>query len=276
MIDIHNHLIYGVDDGSPDLDTALEMAHEAARDGITHMVCTPHASEVYPYQMAACEERLAELRHLLHGEMELSLGAEMHLTADYIDEACRNFPRYSLNNKGYLLIEFPTMSIPQQMNDALYRLRASGYTLVIAHPERYPAITQKPQMLFDWVRAGCLLQVTASALYGRFGKLAEVFSNELLDRQWIHMLATDAHHPQHRPPHLAKAYRYVANRCGEQEARRLCVDNPACAASGRRLPDQPEPIGLVENKPFRFNTQKQVPARQAAAQPSFWSRLFGR
>jgi protein-tyrosine phosphatase len=237
------------------------------------------------------QERLEELRSLLSGELELSLGCDFHMNAQNIFDALDNPLRYSINGKGYLLIEFPDSVIPAQLTDAMFRLRSVGYMLVITHPERNSVLQQRPELLAEWMQQGCLTQVTASSLYGRFGRQAEAFANEMLTRNWIHFLATDAHHIKWRPPHLRKGFEYVANCAGTETAERLCITNPLAAVEGALWPRQAEPLGLWETEPIKFD-RKQVTSKvkssgsgtsstrdgKVAAKDEakgFWKRLIG-
>jgi protein-tyrosine phosphatase len=281
LIDIHHHLIYGVDDGAPDLETSVKMAEVAIAEGVTQIACTPHSSDSYPYQAEVNAERMAEIQALVGDRIKLLLACDFHLNADNIQDALRNKGKYSIDGKGYLLVEFPEMAIPPQLGEALHRLQAAGYTNIITHPERNPVIVRHPQMLADWIRMGCVVQVTASSLYGRFGNSAEAFANELLDRNWVHFLATDAHNLDWRPPHLKKGYEYVANRAGEETARRICFENPRAAMTGTKMPPQPEAEGVWDSAPIKFQDSVKPAPRRGSVEPEkagkgWLSKVFGK
>lgn len=266
MIDIHHHLLFATDDGSPDIETSIAMAEMAANDGITHIVCTPHANDKYLFDPERNDEKLAQLqerlKERLDGRLTLGLGCDFHLSYDNIEDAIKNPNRYTLNRKNYLLVEFSDYGIAANMTEIFYELGVAGMIPIITHPERSHAIRRQPEKLAEWLRSGCLIQVTGSSLTGRFGKTAEAFSQMLLKRNWVHFIATDAHNTQSRPPVMAGAHAWLVKHHGQETADRLCIHNPLAAFQGERLPRQPEPENIYED-------MKPKPA-------GFLARLFGR
>jgi protein-tyrosine phosphatase len=263
MIDIHHHLLFGLDDGSKDIETSVAMAEMAASDGITHIVCTPHANSWYLFDPAANQQKLEQLRARLDDKITLGLGCDFHLSFENIDDAMNNPTKYTINQKKYLLVEFAELAIPRQMNEVFYQFLVAGIQPIITHPERNLTIQKTPQRLDDWVHGGCLVQVTAGSLTGRFGRTASSFSHKLLDEDKVHFLATDAHNLQSRPPRMKEAFDLVAKHYGTETAERLCITNPRAVFFGDDLP------------PRQASVDEQA-AHPATGKQSLWSRLLKR
>jgi protein-tyrosine phosphatase len=270
MIDIHHHLLPGLDDGARNLDMSLAMVEMAIADGITHIACTPHASHSYFFDPQHNATLFAELQDAVSkrfGEqITLGLGCDFHLMFDNIEDAQRHPTRYTINGHNYLLVEFPDSSISPNTPQTFYQLSLSGMTPIITHPERNPILARHPERMLDWLQAGALIQVTASSLTGRFGQVAEQTAIWLLDHQWVHFIATDAHNTQSRPPLLRAAFDLLAERYDSATAERLCIANPHAAFYGEPLKAQPGPSTPHSIKPHR----------RAGTRSSFFGRLFKR
>ncbi|MGC1783195.1 MAG: CpsB/CapC family capsule biosynthesis tyrosine phosphatase [Acidobacteriaceae bacterium] len=248
MIDIHHHLLYGLDDGAADLETSLEMAEMAIGDGITHVVCTPHANSEYSFSPEENAARLNCLRERVGDRLTLGLGCDFHLSYDNIEDALSHPGKYSINGKKYLLVEFPDFGIPQNISDSFYEMSIAGMVPIITHPERNLTLMQRPEKIADWLRIGCLVQVTAGSVMGRFGKGPQRIAQQLLDQRWVHVIASDAHNVTSRPPVMSEACEFIRHHYGEEESRRLCVDNPRAIFLGEALAEQPAPEKIDEEE----------------------------
>ena len=246
MIDIHHHLLFGLDDGPSDIDTSVAMVEMAAENGITHIVSTPHANARWNFDPEVNRQKLSEIEARVNGKVTLGLGCDFHLSYDNIEDALKNRSKYTINGKQYLLVEFADLMIPTSINDAFYEMIVAGMVPVITHPERNLTIQKHPERMKQWLREGCLVQVTASSLTGRFGRTAQSLAMQFLERDWVHFLATDAHNTESRPPILREAYEVVAKRFGTETAERLCVKNPKAAFFGEEWPEQPEAQDIDE------------------------------
>ena len=247
MVDLHHHLLPGLDDGSPDLATSLKMARIAADDGITHVVCTPHASSRYRFDPPRVQALVAELRQAVANSgirLILGAGCDFHLSYDNVRDAVENPRRYTINGGDYLLIELPDYALPPTLEETFYTLRLAGMTPILTHPERNPSLQQDTSRLADWVRDGMLTQVTAASVVGLMGRKAQKLTERLLADRWVHFVATDAHNIATRPPHMRAARDHIAARYGDTLAQKLCTENPQAVFDNRPLPPQDPPLNI--------------------------------
>ena len=239
MIDIHSHVLWGLDDGAPTLEDSIAMARMAAAHGTTDLVATPHANPVYKFDPERVRERLAELNHALEGavgdRLRLHSGCDFHLSYDNIEDAIRNPRKYTINGASYLLVEFSDLLVFSNTRQILDHLMQAGMTPVITHPERNGLLRQRADAIAEWVDAGTRVQVTAQSLLGEFGRQARDFCKVLLDRRLVHFVASDAHDWQRRPPLLDRACQWVSDEYGDALAEALFVTNPRAVLTGDPL-----------------------------------------
>jgi protein-tyrosine phosphatase len=240
MVDIHCHILSGLDDGAESLDMSLAMAEMAVADGITHVVATPHSSPNHEFIPELVRMRRDEIQSRFEGRLTLATGCDFHLSFENLQDIRLDPSRFTLNQKNYLLVEFADFSVPASMDHALHELQLAGLTPIVTHPERNPLIRTKPERLFRWLRQGCYAQVTAQSLLGKFGKAAKAAAEEWIDAGAVHFLASDAHNITSRPLRLSEAFEYLEKTRGEEIARAMLVENPLAAFEGRPLPFVPE------------------------------------
>lgn len=232
MIDIHNHLLPDIDDGPRDLRGSIAMAEAAIRSGITHVVCTPHASYRYKFEPRLNAERLASVQQAVGDKLVLHLGCDFHLSVDNVEALFIDPSKYTINGTQYILIELPDVFVFPQISDVLFEMKVKGLIPIITHPERNAFLSAHLERALPWLRTGCLMQVTAGAVIGTFGKGPEATAEKLLENGMVHIIASDAHNPESRPFLLREAHGKIAKVHGSAIADRLCIHNPRAVIDG--------------------------------------------
>jgi protein-tyrosine phosphatase len=249
MIDIHCHLLPGVDDGPADLNESIAMARMAAADGITTMIATPHqrAGEWLNDDPSRLRALLDEVRDGLGEKPALSLGAEIRVDSDLLTdiEKQSDGPLLSLAGSRYLLLEFDPLGFCPEPRDIVHELALMRWRPVIAHAERVPWLAEKPELLVELVELGAFIQITAGSVVGELGRGPLQCCSFLLDNDMAHFVASDAHDSQRRPPVLSSASRWIGRKWGEDVAHRLTVTNPQAVLDDRSLAAAPDRLKVV-------------------------------
>ncbi len=245
MIDIHSHILPGLDDGAGDLQEALEMARLAVADGIRVMVASPHLCKQNSIGLAAINEKsvileqVERFRDRLAAEsiaLEILPGCDVPLRADTLRLLAEDRVLTVNDGKRYLLLELPHFSMPPALEDICFRLQSQGLTPIITHPERQPLIQERPDRLGRLVGLGCLAQLTANSLTGGFGRRIARISRQLVQEGYIHLLASDAHNTRGRPPVLSLALAALNKLIGPERARAMVTQIPARIIKGEPVP----------------------------------------
>ncbi len=229
MIDIHSHILWGIDDGPDTLDDSLTMLNIAAEAGTTDIVATPHASSSYRFDPEIVRSRIDELREYHNGPPRVHFGCDFHLSVSNVEDALLNPTKYTINAGRFLLVELPEMFSQESIGRALELLLREEMIPVITHPERNPVLQRSPEVMDEWMNRGCLIQLTAQSFLGRFGQTAKRSALSCLRTGRAHFVASDAHDVRDRLPRLDIVSDLLRKEVVGPQAQRLLIDHPRAA-----------------------------------------------
>lgn len=261
FVDLHCHMLPGIDDGSRNLEQSLAMARLAVDDGIRVAVMTPHhLNGVYSNRSADVLSALSALRESLIANgigLKILPGSELHLVPELPDELASGHALTLANQNKAVLVELPIHTVPMGSELILEQIICQGYTPIIAHPERNSQLRRDPEILAEWISMGCLGQVTAQSCTGQFGPQVQESSRHMVSRGLIHVMASDAHRDRRRIPQLSKGRAQLVEWANERTAELLTQVFPKALIDGQ----EPDLQQLTDTLPEQRR--------------SWWQRLVG-
>lgn len=232
LIDIHNHLIPDFDDGPKSFEESLRMLRQAQEQGITDVFATSHFNEYIPGDLE--EEYLSKLQKLREEALAQNIRVNIYSGAEifyhhFLESTVKEHKVTTLGGWGqYVLLEFPMFQITEGGEEVLFKLSMDEYIPIVAHPERYNAVMSDPQKALQFIQFGGLLQVNAGSLLGHFGKTSQKVAMELLEKQVVHFIASDAHSDEGRTFLLREVYELLKNKLPESYLQKLLYQNARC------------------------------------------------
>jgi protein-tyrosine phosphatase len=224
MIDIHSHIIHGVDDGPSNITQALKMVKEAERLGISLIVASPHYQETV-FDLESVEENYQELLYKAQDyEVAITLGYEVFANPNS-NAFLKDRKKLSINRTGAILFEFPFNAQPQKCIEMVWKFRIQKITPIIAHIERNRAFINKFEYLVAFIKAGCYIQIDAASIAGVYGSRIKEFSKKLVQMRFADVVASNAHCSADYVEWYSEAYKNVSNWAGKEEASLLFHDN---------------------------------------------------
>ena len=217
MIDFHNHILPGADDGSESIDMSLDMLRKAAKQGITEVINTVH------FQHPKMDDKNVEYKYLLNEVNKLqealdkeNINIKIHLSSEvfFLQNLSKmvDNPLLTIGNGKYMLVEFSVNIVPFGYEEEFYELQLKGVTPIIAHPERYRFVQKKVDILKKWIDTGYIIQVDAGSIRGDFGEKIKNITMEMVDKGYVHLIGSDAHNNKNRNFCLKKTYDILENR----------------------------------------------------------------
>lgn len=238
MVDIHTHILPGLDDGSRSLEESVAMAVIAVENGLNHIVASSHGN-CFPYSMEEYWERFQNLQSELRKRqipVTLYPGMEIYLDED-AQELLKKQELLSINNTQYVLVEFPMEEKTQNICRRIAEIQKMEYTIILAHPERYVSVQREPELAYYLEEEGCILQVNAYSLLGQFGTGGEKISKQLLRDGIVGVIATDAHDSVYRKPSVRRVREYLSKYYPLQLIHLWLSENPSRILKGYQILD---------------------------------------
>lgn len=268
MIDLHSHILAGIDDGAVDLAASVAMARAFVDDGVSVLACTPHIlpglyQNTGPQIRAAVKVLQAELDHRGIG-LSLVTGADNHVVGDFVSGLQRGH-LLTLADSRYVLVEPPHHVVPPRLEELFFDIQAAGYVPILTHPERLSWIKTNYAIVERLCDSGAWMQITAGSLLGAFGKSAQYWAERMLDEARVHILATDAHDINRRPPNLAAGREAAALRVGADEAEKLVVTRPRGVLANVAPSSLPPPCSAGAPAIFEATGTSHAPRERMAA-----------
>ena len=240
MIDIHTHIIPGIDDASQTMDASIKMARNAYENGVNTLIATPHCNieGVFEnYYDQSFVDRFLYLEEAIKKEnipLQLHLGMEVYATEE-VPELLKKGKITTLNQSKYILIEFSFQKDSLLIEFLLQELVQLGYVPIIAHPERYPYVQKHPDMVYDWIEQGCYIQINKGSIMGNFGFSARNTAIYLLECKLASFVASDGHGATQRTTDLSRVYQYIKSRYTDKYAEVLFNENPRRVIDNKEL-----------------------------------------
>jgi protein-tyrosine phosphatase len=248
VIDLHCHILPGIDDGAADVAVSVAMARAFVADGVTAVACTPHILPgVYHNTGPQIRRAVHDLQQELDAQgiaLELVSGADAHVVPDFL-AGLQSGHLLSLADSRYVLVEPPHHVAPPRLHELFFRLVVAGYVPILTHPERLGWIKSHYSAIQELARSGTWMQITAGSLTGGFGRTARYWAERMLDDGLVHILATDAHDTVRRPPNLSQGRDIAAKRIGDSEAEHLVVTRPLGIVNNQEPSSLPMPASAA-------------------------------
>ncbi len=260
MIDFHTHVLPNVDDGSKSVEETFNLIKEAEKAGFTKIISTSHYMEDY-YEVENKERKvwIKGLNEKLQSEkinIQLYLGNEIYITENII-KLLEDDKASTINNTNYVLFEMPLNSKPLNLYDVLFEILRYKLVPVLAHPERYDFVQKDPELLYDLVQKGVLLQVNYGSIIGYYGQKAQIISRKLLKNDMVHFLGTDVHRQNTIYPKIPEILSQLKILIGEEKLTELTTINPELALNNKKIDiSEPKHLKISLKEKLAMNAKK--------------------